>query len=177
MQLYTEFSEFSKVSCRGGKRPCNLPTCRKILEEKSRFYCSKCKFAVYCDTECQKQDWKEHKSACLLFSTHPKANEILEQRKIMHTILATAIGFVSQLFKINDPTTGIVVVDADLTVSLSTKDLTHLKFKFIPFTEIVIGKTTTDTQLEYMKGQVSMGRRIFGMLIEDYILQCTSYTE
>jgi hypothetical protein len=177
MQLYTELgTKMAKVSCRGGKRPCDLPTCGKTLEEDSRFYCSQCKIVVYCDAVCQKQHWKQHKDECLLVSTNPNIKEILKQRKMMHSILATSIGFVAQLFKIHDKP-GIVVCDMNLTVTVSTKDQLHLKLKFLPFTEMVIGKTTTDTQLEFMKEQVALGRRVFGMLLDDCVVQCTSYVE
>lgn len=179
MQIYSELgTKMAKASCRGGNRPCDSPTCGNILAEDNRFYCSRCKIVVYCNAVCQSNHWQQHKEACLLVSTNPRAKEILKQRKMMHSVLATAKDFVSNLFKIHDTwKPGIVVCDVDLTMALSTNDKTHLKFKFLPFTEMVIGKTTSKTHFEYMKGQVALGRRVFALIADGYIAQFTSYTE
>lgn len=37
--------------------------CKKVHEQKLN-KCSACKMAAYCDQECQKKDWKEHKQIC-----------------------------------------------------------------------------------------------------------------
>ncbi len=37
--------------------------------------CSKCNFMYYCDSKCQKIDWKIHKHECKIFVKHLKAME------------------------------------------------------------------------------------------------------
>jgi len=43
---------------------CWYPLCNRRLETPLK--CSKCKMSQYCDTECQRKDWKEclHKNLC-----------------------------------------------------------------------------------------------------------------
>jgi FKBP-type peptidyl-prolyl cis-trans isomerase len=44
---------------------CNLPTCRKLAAEDVKLSrCSSCKSVFYCSTQCQRSDWKKHKSVC-----------------------------------------------------------------------------------------------------------------
>jgi Ras family protein A len=35
-----------------------------VCKKPSTSYCSKCKLIYYCSKECQKKDWKEHKTSC-----------------------------------------------------------------------------------------------------------------
>jgi hypothetical protein len=66
---------------------------------------------------------------------------------------------------------GIVVCDLNRTMEVSTNEILHFKFKFLPFDEM-----PTDTiAFEYMKKQVALGRRVFGLFADGCILQCTSY--
>ena len=41
----------------------NCAGCRKIIDAKPN-YCGSCRTAIYCDKECQRTDWKHHKSNC-----------------------------------------------------------------------------------------------------------------
>ena len=42
-----------------------LGLCKICKLEKKLQKCSKCKYVAYCSTECQKQDWTEHKEKCI----------------------------------------------------------------------------------------------------------------
>lgn len=41
---------------------------RETCEKNGSFRCSRCKTMYYCSLDCQKLDWKTHKSACIEFS-------------------------------------------------------------------------------------------------------------
>ncbi|CAB4426657.1 unnamed protein product [Rhizophagus irregularis] len=42
-----------------------------VCKKPSTSYCSKCKLIYYCSKECQKKDWKEHKTSCGNSSAKP----------------------------------------------------------------------------------------------------------
>ena len=49
--------------------------CKNVSTGKKR--CSRCKTAVYCDADCQRQDWKAHQPFCKVEQKQiPKAKEI-----------------------------------------------------------------------------------------------------
>lgn len=47
---------------RDGKRACW--SCGTTLSHRTGSRCARCKTAVYCDRECQKRHWREHRSSC-----------------------------------------------------------------------------------------------------------------
>ncbi|KAI0328258.1 hypothetical protein GY45DRAFT_1014517 [Cubamyces sp. BRFM 1775] len=80
-------SEAKPVLNKYRMRKCNH--CFVTGEEKKLFYCSQCKSQMYCSRECQKTDWKGHKSAC-------KNNSMLETRLKAHE--RTFSGTLDRLF-------------------------------------------------------------------------------
>ncbi|KAH9902382.1 hypothetical protein C8Q73DRAFT_785073 [Cubamyces lactineus] len=71
-------------------RKCNH--CFVTGEEKKLFHCSQCKAQTYCSRECQKADWKNHRSAC-------KNNGLLESRLKQHE--NTPQGMLDRLFLVD----------------------------------------------------------------------------
>lgn len=46
--------------------------CMKMTAAKSLKHCARCKFVSYCDSNCQKRDWPDHKAeCCFIAKAHP----------------------------------------------------------------------------------------------------------
>ncbi|KZP33789.1 hypothetical protein FIBSPDRAFT_846955 [Athelia psychrophila] len=59
-EKYEQAAEKIRKECRGG---CGA--------QNTEFRCSKCKGVYYCSSECQREDWKYHKSVCdIINETH-----------------------------------------------------------------------------------------------------------
>jgi hypothetical protein len=52
-------------------------SCKKVCSRK----CSKCKITPYCNRECQKKDYKDHKKTCMLQSDHPSLKDLFDKNK------------------------------------------------------------------------------------------------
>lgn len=65
-------SKDTTPTCKG----CGSKEGKNSQELKS---CAKCKRAKYCSRECQKSDWKKHKTACSMMSRVHDPNAVLNQ--------------------------------------------------------------------------------------------------
>lgn len=155
------------ITCRGGNRPCDNTECKKVLTPDNRSYCSSCKSVVYCNVKCQSQNWQSHKAACKIVSSNP---QVLEERKMMHTILDGAKEFIESLFDTYSPKIGIVVCDVNDSVNCA-----HLRFKFLELTET--SKICSPEHFQYITKWTSDKNRVFGMLLEGEIFHTTAYTK
>ncbi|TBU27770.1 hypothetical protein BD311DRAFT_695933 [Dichomitus squalens] len=71
-------------------RKCN--NCYISGDEKQLFACSRCRSQYYCSKECQKGDWKNHKTIC-------QNNGLLESRLKEHE--STALGMMDRLMLVD----------------------------------------------------------------------------
>ena len=60
---------------------CDAPDCLEISSEKQKQSCSKCMCFYYCNVECQKKHWNEHKKYCARFQLTAKIIALAEAAK------------------------------------------------------------------------------------------------
>jgi len=165
------------MSSRGGDRPCDDPTCQILLSPDKRSYCSVCKSAVYCNKDCQSRHWKMHKPLCKLLVSLPGMEKMMQQRKMMHTILASSSKFIRVFADIHKNDVGVIVCDLNDTLKESKDGVLHYRFKFVAFKDMIIDKTCSLDTFTFAMRCVERGRRVFGIMVDGMIIQYTSYIQ
>jgi uncharacterized membrane protein (DUF485 family) len=138
---------------------CGNPCCEKARLKS----CSGCLKEMYCDTDCQKADWKTHKQLCLIMKNDDKLLEYSEISIIMNKLMNLAsFSRIKNNIKLNKE-----------NKNRSAKILTYcVLFVKKQFGEKIIGSSYRKSRLNTRVSNHSVD---FGILMPIYDLLCTLY--
>ena len=139
--------------------------------------CGGCKIAKYCGRQCQKNDWKKHKIACIKMRQigYENIKEIKSQRKFLHSTLEES--YPEVMYLINSRTaqgrTGGVFSNVT-NANLANKVHMLLWWDFYEMEKQGFASTQ---QIEYMKKQVAEGKCIYGVSFDRKMLDLCVFSK